>query len=380
MLKAKKFATFTHPEYGELNVAENDGKVLYGIGNIVRMLKFSNVKQAVYDYTADRINLEFEQDGKVSKKTFVPEQDVKNLIKHNPLENANQIGEWILKNGRSFMKPVISEIKTVPFMGSELVAARDTDNQIWVGVRWMCDGIGLSKGQMQRERIKIKEDQVLSNGELNLVLPTNGGMQETLCIKLDFVPLWLAKIAITPNMKKENPELVERLMEYQLKAKDVLAAAFISQEYSSPMSDDEFLARAVLLADKKIACLEAENKDLKNEIQENAPLVRFANGVTASKDTIALGDMAKLLNQNNINIGRNRLFECLRNNGYLIKRGKKERNMPTQKSMDMGLFEIEEKLVTYKNDGTQHIEKTSRVTGKGQRYFIDKFLSGELSV
>lgn len=380
MLNAKKFATFTHPEYGELNIAENDGKVLYGVGNIVRMLKFSNVKQAVYDYTTSRVDLEFEHDGKIHKKTFVPEQDVESLIEHSSLENANQIGEWILKNGRSFMKPVISEIKTVPFMGSELVAARDDDNQIWVGVSWICRGIGLTEGQKERQITNIQTDEILKWGSCKFARGVFDQNNITLALKLDFVPLWLAKISITPKMKKENPELVERLMEYQLKAKDVLAAAFIPQEYSSPMSDDEFLARAVLLADKKIACLEAENKDLKNEIQENAPLVRFANGVTASKDTIALGDMAKLLKQNNIEIGRNRLFECLRNNGYLIKRGKKERNMPTQKSMDMRLFEIEEKLVTYKNDGTRHIEKISRVTGKGQRYFIDKFLSGELSV
>lgn len=86
------------------------------------------------------------------------------------------------------------EIKRVPFMGTELMAARDNDGQIWAGVRWMCDGIGLTKGQMQNERNRIREDKVLSKGERNLVLPTKGGKQEALCLKLDFVPLWLAKI------------------------------------------------------------------------------------------------------------------------------------------------------------------------------------------
>lgn len=119
------------------------------------------------------------------------------------------------------------EIKRVPFMGAELMAARDTDGQIWAGVRWMCDGIGLSKGQMQNERTRIHNDKVLSQGERNLVLPTRGGNQETLCLKPDFVPLWLAKISITPSMEAETPELADRLEQYQLRAKDTLAEAFL---------------------------------------------------------------------------------------------------------------------------------------------------------
>ena len=96
------------------------------------------------------------------------------------------------------------EVRKVPFMGTELMAARDNEGQIWAGVRWMCDGIGLTKGQMQNERNRIREDKVLSKGERNLVLPTNGGQQNTLCLKLDYVPLWLAKIAITPRMERET--------------------------------------------------------------------------------------------------------------------------------------------------------------------------------
>lgn len=126
------------------------------------------------------------------------------------------------------------EIKKVPFLGAELMAARDADGQIWAGVRWMCDGIGLSKGQMQRERLRIQEDKVLSKGERNLVLPTKGGNQEALCLKLDFVPLWLAKISITPTMEVETPELAATLEQYQLRAKDVLAAAFLPELYQQP--------------------------------------------------------------------------------------------------------------------------------------------------
>lgn len=133
------------------------------------------------------------------------------------------------------------EVKRVPFMGTDLMAARDKDGAIWAGVRWMCDGIGLSKGQMQRQITNIGADAVLSKGAANLQLPTAGGKQSVLCLKLDFVPLWLAKINITPAMQAETPELAERLEAYQLKAKDVLAAAFLPKKVRGgepkPMTD-----------------------------------------------------------------------------------------------------------------------------------------------
>lgn len=91
----------------------------------------------------------------------------------------------------------------------------------------MCDGIGLGKGQRDRQILNIQSDKVLSKGASNLRLPTGGGNQNVWCLKLDFVPLWLAKISITPTMEQEAPELAARLMEYQLNAKDVLAAAFV---------------------------------------------------------------------------------------------------------------------------------------------------------
>ena len=121
------------------------------------------------------------------------------------------------------------QVKMVPFMGTELVALREPDGQIWAGVRWMCDGIGLSSGQVKSERLKIQHDTVLSKGGRNFILPTRGGNQDTLCLKLDYIPIWLAKINITPKMREETPELAQRLEEYQLKAKDVLAAAFLPE-------------------------------------------------------------------------------------------------------------------------------------------------------
>jgi hypothetical protein len=117
------------------------------------------------------------------------------------------------------------------FNGDPIMTVRMKDNnKIYVGVNWVCLGLGLSKGQMQNERLKIQQDLVLSKGERNLVLPTKGGKQQSLCIELNFLPLWLAKISITPNMKKNNPEIMEKLIDYQLNAKDVLAQAFLGKQ------------------------------------------------------------------------------------------------------------------------------------------------------
>lgn len=149
------------------------------------------------------------------------------------------------------------EIKKVPFMGAELMAARDNDGQIWAGVRWMCDGIGLSKSQSISQVEKINENKVLSKGVGNFRLPTNGGMQNAYCLKLDFVPLWLAKINITPTMERETPELAERLEQYQLHAKDVLAAAFLPKFYGTEnklavqqrvLTPDDYLRAASIVA------------------------------------------------------------------------------------------------------------------------------------
>lgn len=124
-------------------------------------------------------------------------------------------------------------VKEVEFMGDMLMAAKDRDGNIWAGVRWFCEALGLSDGQTKNERRRVQKDLVLEKGRRNIILPTNGGMQEVLCIKNDFLPLWLAKISITNSMQENNPELVQKLITYQLKAKDVLAEAFLPQYKNS---------------------------------------------------------------------------------------------------------------------------------------------------
>lgn len=122
----------------------------------------------------------------------------------------------------------------------------------------------------------------------------------------------------------------------------------------------------------------AKNRVLESQIQQDKPKVLFADCVTASHTSILVFDLAKLLRQNGIKIGGNRLFEWLRENGYLIKRKGADWNMPTQRSMESGLFEIKETTIAHA-DGHTSISKTPKVTGKGQVYFVNKFLSEKAS-
>jgi len=107
-------------------------------------------------------------------------------------------------------------------------------------------------------------------------------------------------------------------------------------------------------------------------IQEMKPKALFADAVATANTSILIGDLAKLIKQNGHNIGQKRLFEWLRNHGYLIKGGN-SKNMPTQKSMELKLFEVKERTIN-NPDGSVRITKTTKVTGKGQQYFINKFL------
>ena len=119
--------------------------------------------------------------------------------------------------------------------------------------------------------------------------------------------------------------------------------------------------------------IEAHNKT-KALVEEQKPKVLFADAVNASHTSILVGDLAKLLRQNGLDIGQNRLFERLRQEGYLIKQKGESYNMPTQRSMDMKLFEVKESTFT-NPDGSTHITKTPKVTGKGQIYFTNRYLS-----
>lgn len=137
----------------------------------------------------------------------------------------------------------------------------------------------------------------------------------------------------------------------------------VEQAWNSP---EMVMKRALEIANKKVEKLKLEN-------QQMQPKALFADSVAASHTTILIGELAKILRGNGINIGANRLFQWMRDQGYLISRKGTDYNMPTQRSMNLGLFKIKESTITHSN-GSVSISKTTKVTGKGQQYFINKFM------
>lgn len=135
------------------------------------------------------------------------------------------------------------------------------------------------------------------------------------------------------------------------------------------MSDTELLAKALLVAQRQIEQRNAQ-------IAEMQPKALFADAVAASHTSILIGELAKILKQNGVDIGQNRLFETLRQQGYLIRRNGTDYNSPTQRAMELGLFEVKESTVG-NPDGSVRVTRTTKVTGKGQQYFINKFLAGK---
>lgn len=136
----------------------------------------------------------------------------------------------------------------------------------------------------------------------------------------------------------------------------------IEKEWNSP---EKVMARALVMAEDRI-------KKLGTQLEEMKPKAVFADAVAASPNTILIGELAKILKANGYQTGQNRLFETLRNDGYLINRKGSDFNMPTQRSMELGLMRIKETAITH-SDGHVSVGKTVKITGKGQQYFINKY-------
>lgn len=129
----------------------------------------------------------------------------------------------------------------------------------------------------------------------------------------------------------------------------------------------------VLMNPDTIISLATQLKELQTKVEKDKPKVLFADAVAASHTSILIGDLAKLIRQNGVEVGQNRLFQWLRDNGYLCSTGERY-NLPTQKSMELKLFEVKETTIS-NPDGSIRITRTTKVTGKGQAYFVNKFLA-----
>lgn len=161
-------------------------------------------------------------------------------------------------------------------------------------------------------------------------------------------------------------DMAKEICMLQRNEKGKIARQYFIQLEKDWNSPEKVMARALRIADRRLKMLE-------EKVEADRPKVLFADSVTASKNSILVGEMAKLLKQNGMDTGQNRFFETLRNKGYLIKRQGTDYNMPTQKSMELGLFEIKETVINH-SDGHTSVNKTPKITGKGQQYFVNLFL------
>lgn len=201
-------------------------------------------------------------------------------------------------------------------------------------------------------------------GVSKMEVPTNGGIQQMLFITEGDL------YRLITHSKLPSAENFERWVFDEVIPSVRKHGAYMTEEtIEQAITSPDFLIRlATKLKDEQ-----TKRKALEEEKKVNAPKVIFADAVATSHTSILVGDLAKILKQNGHEIGGVRLFKWLREHGYLIKRKGTDYNMPTQKSMELGLFEIKETSVVH-SDGHTSVNKTPKITGKGQQYFINKFL------
>lgn len=235
-----------------------------------------------------------------------------------------------------------------PQFGELRTLIRDDDP--WFVLRDICDALGINQTH-DAMRVLDDDEKVKDN------ILTLGGMQEMALVS----EAGLYRLIM--RSRKPEAKAFQRWVTHE-----VLPAIRKLGGYIAAAPDEtpeEIMARALIVAQDTI-----ERKD--KRIAELEPKALFADAVGASDGTCLVGELAKMLRQNGIDIGQNRLFAWMRENGYLGNVGQ-NRNVPTQKAMDAGLFRIKETAITH-SDGHVTINRTPKVTGKGQRYFIDKML------
>jgi len=213
-------------------------------------------------------------------------------------------------------------------------------------------------------------------GIRKLGIPSNGGEQATNVIPEGDIYRLIVKAAD----QSRNPDIKAKAERFEIWVfEEVLPSIRKHGAYLTPDKIEEVLLNpdTIIRLATDLKTEREARKALEAQAKKDKPKTIFADAVTASNTTILIGDLAKLIRQNGYNIGQNRLFRYLREKGYLIKSGS-SRNMPTQRAMELGLFEVKETAVN-NPDGSIRVTKTTKVTGKGQIYFINHFLGKEVT-
>lgn len=250
----------------------------------------------------------------------------------------------------------MNDLQTFNYQSNE-VRTIQKDGEPWFVLKDVCQILGLGTPAKVAERLDPDEKGVNQ-------IHTPGGKQEMTCINesgLYNVILRSDKPEAKPFRKWVTSEVLPAIRRH--------GAYMTPETIEKALTDpDTIIQLATTLKEERAARLALEA-----QAQADKPKVLFADAVATSKTSILIGELAKLISQNGISIGQNRLFAWMRDNGYLIRRKGSDYNMPTQRSMDLCLFEIKETVVAHA-DGHTSTNKTPKVTGKGQQYFINLFL------
>ena len=241
-----------------------------------------------------------------------------------------------------------SEIRTVEkdgepwFVGKDVAAVLGYSNTRDAIARHVDEedkaSVGIHDGSQMREVVAVNESGLYSL-ILSSKLPNAKKFKR-----------WVTS-EVLPSIRKHGAYMTDQTLEQALTSPDFL------------------IQLATQLKEEK-----EQRKQLEAKVEQDKPKVLFADSVSASKSSILVGELAKILKQNGVDTGQFRLFAWLRENGYLIKREGSDYNMPTQKSAEMGLFEVKQTIITH-SDGHITTNKTPKVTGKGQVYFVNKFMN-----
>ena len=253
----------------------------------------------------------------------------------------------------------MNELQIFNYNGNE-VRTIQKDGEPWWVLKDVCDVLNIENHKDLPKR--LEDDEV---GRFDLPHPQSRNKTlEMLCINesgLYNVILRSDKPEAKPFRKWVTSEVLPSIRKHGA--------------YMTPQKIEEVLLNPDTII-KLATELKAEQEKrvaLESKVEQDKPLVAFANSVSVAKTSILVGELAKLLKQNGVDMGQNRLFAWMRENGYLISRKGTDYNMPTQRSMEMKLFEIKETTISH-GDGHTSISKTPKVTGKGQIYFINLFL------
>lgn len=254
-----------------------------------------------------------------------------------------------------------NEIQKFDFKGSSLRTLTDEAGEPWFVAKDVCDILGMSNPSMAVTA--LDKDEVAQIDPKDYLGSENRSNQ---AVNIVSEP-GLYKLI----MRSRKPEAKEfqRWVTPEVLPSIRKTGGYIPTSESD--SDEDIMARAVLVAQKTIKQKNQQIAEQQTRIVELEPKARFADAVAASDGTCLVGELAKMLRQNGMDIGQNRLFRLLQADGYLGKSGS-NRNVPTQRAMDLGLFRIKETTVTHA-DGHTTVSRTPKVTGKGQRYFIDRY-------